>query len=109
MNAIDNLLKMTFSSRNLQEKLTIEELGRPLPDVNIKEKSNGNGNLEYTKQFHRQIFDCYWICGHDIRNSLFCFPCLVFLQLTTDSASHALKTLVILILLLNSIVKLRES
>lgn len=78
MNSVDNLLSAPFSSRTLEEKIQIKELGRPTPNLNLSQKAKGGKNSEYTRQFNRKIYGLYsWLCGYEVRNAFFCFPCLL--------------------------------
>lgn len=78
MNSVDNLLSAPFSSRTLEEKIQIKELGRPTPNLNLSQKAKGGKNSEYTRQFNRKIYGLYsWLCGCEVRNAFFCFPCLL--------------------------------
>jgi len=39
----------------------------------------GSKSRSYNRQFKRDIYERYaWMCGCEIRNALFCFPCLLF-------------------------------
>ena len=79
MNSVDSLLKTPFSRRTLEDKIKIKSLGRLTPDLNIVQKAKGSKNSVYTRKFNRTVYDNNdWICGCEIRNSLFCFPCLLF-------------------------------
>lgn len=79
MNSVEVLLKQIFSSRPLDEKIHIKALGRPLPDICINQSAKCSKNRTYQRHFNREIYDAYsWICGCNLRNALFCFPCLLF-------------------------------
>ena len=75
---VDNLLKITFSRLSVAEKIEIKTLGRPVPNLSITQTSKSR-NQEYQRKFSPDIYEkCNWICGCEVRNSLFCFPCLLF-------------------------------
>lgn len=68
----------SFSELSVEEKLKIKENGRPLPDMKIQFQGNSRGK-QYVRKFHREIYSRNrWICGCKIKNSFFCFPCILF-------------------------------
>jgi hypothetical protein len=68
----------SFSELSVEEKLKIKENGRPLPDMKIQFQGNSRGK-QYVRKFHREIYSWNrWICGCKIKNSFFCFPCILF-------------------------------
>ena len=78
MNHVDSLLTQPFSRLKLEEKLRIKELGPHQPkDFNLKVS-------------HRRSFSCSWYEKHDwltvseLKKRLFCFPCLLFINPSTD-------------------------
>jgi hypothetical protein len=76
MNSVDSLLNQPFSSRSLEEKIEIKTLGRPMPNLNIVQTAKGSKDRSYNRHFKQEIYDKYsWICGYEVRNALFCFPC----------------------------------
>ncbi|XP_067013750.2 zinc finger MYM-type protein 1 [Anabrus simplex] len=78
-NTVDSLLKRPFSLRRHEEKLEVKQLGRPTPDLNLTQKATGGEKRnEYTRKFDRKVYENSWVCGCEIRNTLFCFPCLLF-------------------------------
>ncbi|XP_068086206.1 zinc finger MYM-type protein 1 [Anabrus simplex] len=78
-NLVDDLLERPFSLRSLEEKMEVKRLGRPTPDLNITQKATGGEKRsEYTRKFNRKVYKNIWVCGCEIRNALFCFPCLLF-------------------------------
>ena len=79
MNAVSNLLVNNgFSGLSSEEKLTVKTLGRPLPDLNI-EQIIKTDKRQFKRVFKREMYNSNdWICGCEIRNSFFCFPCLLF-------------------------------
>lgn len=58
--------------------MQIKEKGRPLPDMVIEYRGISRGN-QYTRKFNSQIYTRNkWICGCKLKNSFFCFPCILF-------------------------------
>ena len=84
-NRVQYLKKVKFSQLTRAEKCSIKDLGRPLPNLNIKQMSTSRGK-SYERKFNKSIYerdDCGWICGCEETNSLFCFPCLLFSKVET--------------------------
>lgn len=87
MNSVVNLIDKPFSHRSLEEKLEIKKLGRPLPDLTIKQNIK-SGTRTFCNTFKSDYYSKIdWLCGCDTKNALFCFPCLLFCgeQLWTKS------------------------
>lgn len=80
MNKINELLAKPLSSFSLEEKLEIKRLGRPTPDLNIvKSQTNKAQQKTRCRKFNADIYHKNeWICGCDVRNMLYCFPCVLF-------------------------------
>lgn len=79
MNSVDSLIKEPFSRRTLEEKVNIKIIGRPTPVLNVTQKASRGKNLSYVRYFNCKVYDNNsWICGCDVRNALFCFPCVLF-------------------------------
>ena len=89
MNSVDSLLNYPFSRRSMEEKIEVKRLGRLTPDLNINQKAKGGKNCSYTRKFHRSVYENSWICGCEIRNALFCFPCLLFGNSDSNSWSRS--------------------
>lgn len=85
--SVDELLKTPFERRSLEEKLKIKLSGRPTPNLNIQQDAKKSKTSFYKRNFNRQIYEEVWICGCGVRNSLFCFPCLLFSGETSWSKS----------------------
>lgn len=67
-----------FSKLSFEEKLKIKKDGRPLPDMVIEIKGRSRGK-DYLRKFNRDIYSRNtWICGCKVKNSFFCFPCILF-------------------------------
>jgi hypothetical protein len=79
MNSVDYILEKKYSFNNIDEKIKIKTLGRPMPDLKliqvIKKKT-----CQFTRSFTIDTYTIYnnWLCGCDKRNAVFCFPCLLF-------------------------------
>lgn len=66
---------MSFS---LEDKIRVKELGRPTPTLKITQDEKSKSST-YKRQFHVKTYEeNKWICGCEITNALFCFPCLLF-------------------------------
>lgn len=80
MNSVSSLQSKGFPERPDEEKLKIKELGRPLPDLNIVQSITvGLGKRQFRRIFRKEIYNSHdWLCGCEIKNALFCFPCLLF-------------------------------
>lgn len=77
-NKVDDLLKISFSRLSVNEKCEIKDKGRPVPNLEITQTSKSRKQI-YQRKFHPDVYEkCKWLCGCEIRNSLFCFPCLLF-------------------------------
>ena len=58
--------------------MQIKENGRQTPDLSISSPSTSNGKV-YLRQFNSDLYQKHdWLTGCDKRNSLFCFPCLLY-------------------------------
>uniref|UniRef100_A0A6P7GFP9 Uncharacterized protein LOC114336680 n=1 Tax=Diabrotica virgifera virgifera TaxID=50390 RepID=A0A6P7GFP9_DIAVI len=79
MNTVHNILNTNFSNLPLEDKLKIKELGRPLPNLKLTQISERKAeNRSFTRHFSRDIYTRNnWICGCDVSNLLYCFPCLL--------------------------------
>lgn len=75
---VSALKELNFSQLTLQEKVAIKQAGRPLPDIKIEQEG-----VSHSKKYIRS-FNCdwyqrkTWLCGCEVKNALFCFPCLLF-------------------------------
>lgn len=85
MNTVQHLLNSNFPSLTTEEKCLIKELGRPKPVLNLSQKQTVKGR-EYRRLFNYRLYDRNsWICGCDVLNKFFCFPCLLFAKGTDKS------------------------
>ena len=78
MNTVSILQNRTFSVLSNEEKLKIKEIGRPLPDLNIVQTVT-TGKRQFKRVFKKEIYNNHdWLCGCEVKNALFCFPCILF-------------------------------
>ena len=77
-NTVTYLKSITFSRLTLHEKIEIKRKGRPTPQLNFNETANSRGK-PYFRKFNPSVYDKYlWVCGCEVTNAMFCFPCLLF-------------------------------
>ena len=78
-NSVDFLLKNAFDGLKLEDKLVIKQLGPDRPDVSITQKTKDKWKIYTTEHFHEHgMMKMKWLCGCSVRNTVFCFPCLLF-------------------------------
>lgn len=78
MNSVQSLLAEPFASRSCTDKYEIKKHGRPTPNLNIVQSVSSKKRI-FKRIFNREIYNKHtWICGCEIKNALFCFPCLLF-------------------------------
>ncbi|KAF0717502.1 zinc finger MYM-type protein 1-like [Aphis craccivora] len=72
MNSVEHLLEKRFSLHTLDEQINIKTLIRPMPDL--------KKTRQFTRTFTKDTYTKYnnWLCGCNKRNTIFCFPCLLF-------------------------------
>jgi hypothetical protein len=76
--SVSYLQQITFSQLCLCEKSDVKYHGRPLPDLQIVKTSSSRAST-CQRKFNPEIYSKYdWLCGCDVKNALFCFPCLLF-------------------------------
>ena len=77
MNSVQAIMR-SHKILTFQEKLAIKALGPDRPNLVI-EKVTKTEKREYSRKFNNDIYNKYkWLCGCDVKNALFCFPCLIF-------------------------------
>lgn len=75
---ISKLKEVKFSALSLHEKVAIKRGGRPLPDVQISQPGVSK-NKKYIRSFNSEWYQKKkWLCGCEVKNALFCFPCVLF-------------------------------
>lgn len=78
MNSVSSLITRSFTSLSMEEKLEIKKIGRPTPSIDICQEVKSKSRT-FSRKFNPDIYKKNdWICGCTERNSLFCFPCLLF-------------------------------
>lgn len=89
MISVDEILQNAFCNRSKEQKERILAKDKPRPQLtnlrsmNVNATSNGL-NLESSTTFDVSIYDrIEWMTACDIRQSLFCWPCLLFSSETT--------------------------
>ena len=76
--AVSKLHKINFSQLSLGEKVAIKTRGRSTPDIHISQPGISK-NKRYIRRFNSEWYQRKnWLCGCEIKNALFCFPCLLF-------------------------------
>ena len=77
-NKVQYIKSANFSLLTREEKVQIKNLGRPLPNIIIKQKCHAR-KKPYERNFDPKVYmKNDWICGCEEKNALFCFPCLLF-------------------------------
>jgi hypothetical protein len=75
---VDFLLRNKFSSLSYDDKLFVKDLKRPRPAMsNLVISKANSSNRGFCVSWYEK---CEWITGSEIRNRLFCWPCLLFLS-----------------------------
>ena len=83
--SVQYLKTIKFSSLPLEEKIKIKSAGRPKPNLIITSVTKCKSR-EYKRTFKLETYEkTDWLCGCDVSNSLYCFPCLLF---GSDEASE---------------------
>lgn len=78
LNSVSCLLNNKFSRLSFAEKCNVKARGRPTPQLNIIQTSSSRNNT-FERKFKADIYSkCDWLCGCEIKNAFFCFPCLLF-------------------------------
>ena len=81
-NRVQYLKSVTYSQLTRDEKLSIKQMGRPMPNLVITQECKSKGKI-FKRQFNSSVYNHDWICGCEETNKLFCFPCLLFSKLKT--------------------------
>ncbi|XP_063818962.1 zinc finger MYM-type protein 1-like isoform X2 [Pseudophryne corroboree] len=77
-STVQGLKSIQFSRLTLAKQCEVKKRGRPTPLLDIKQRSVSR-KKEYTRNFNLDIYKNHeWLCGCDVQNALFCFPCLLF-------------------------------
>ncbi|XP_057658705.1 zinc finger MYM-type protein 1-like [Diorhabda carinulata] len=87
--SVQYLKTINFSSLSVEEKIKIKSIGRPKPGVLITNVTKCKSR-EYKRTFKTETYEkTDWLCGCDVSNSLYCFPCLLF---GSDETSEWIKS-----------------
>lgn len=77
-NKIGDLLVNGFSCRSFQEKMDIIKKVRPTPDIKLETKTKN-----CIRYFNKEKYTKYeWLSGCENKNSLYCWPCVLFSSAT---------------------------
>jgi len=77
-NSVNYLKSLNFMELTRAEKVLIKDIGRDTPDLIISAPANSKGKV-YIRKFNSDIYQKHdWLTGCSERNSLFCFPCLLY-------------------------------
>lgn len=83
---VDELKVLNFSQLSLEEKIKIKEQGRPLPLMKITQISKSKSR-DFKREFNKNTYDKHdWICGCEVTNRFYCFPCLLFAKIGGETA-----------------------
>ncbi|KAJ4441361.1 hypothetical protein ANN_11216 [Periplaneta americana] len=78
LNSVQRLLRTPFSRLTREEKLLVKTAGPHQPDLAIVSIVTTSKRV-FRRSFKRDWYEKYkWLCGCDVVNALFCFPCLLF-------------------------------
>lgn len=76
---IESLFEKNFSLRSFEEKTEILAKGRPTPNMINLIKTIETPSTKCKRKFNVDIYNKNsWITGCELRNSLYCWPCLLF-------------------------------
>lgn len=75
---ICSLLETPFSRLRENDRREIMIKGRPMPPLNILKSDKKQGQT-FSRSFKTQWYESHrWLCGSFFKQSLFCWPCLLF-------------------------------
>ncbi|XP_054289677.1 zinc finger MYM-type protein 1-like [Macrosteles quadrilineatus] len=65
--------------KNIDHRISLKKLGPPRPFMNINQIQNSSKNKNsFTRKFSPHMYNhADWLCGCSIKNSFFCYTCLV--------------------------------
>lgn len=78
-STVQEILQCKISGTlTFEKRLEIKEKGRPKPLLDLKQTTKDRGKVinRYFKPSMYNISD--WICGCNVKNAFFCFPCILF-------------------------------
>ena len=92
-NRVQQLKTIKFSLLTREQKLKIKPIGRPIPNIVIKQKCVSK-KKSYERNFDPVLYQKYdWICGCEEQNALYCFPCLLFSKSDSSWIKQGVKDL----------------
>lgn len=75
---VSEIKELNFPKLSLGEKVAIKSKGRPLPNIQIFQPGVSN-KKQYVRSFNSEWYHRKnWLCGCEVKEALFCFPCLLF-------------------------------
>ena len=78
INTVESRLKNPLDRLKCEDKLVIKQLGPDKPDILINQQTKDRGKT-YNRSYSRAWYEKKkWIRGCSKRNTVFCFPCLLF-------------------------------
>ncbi|KAI7797202.1 hypothetical protein IRJ41_020220, partial [Triplophysa rosa] len=84
-NSVLSLKEYPFQRRSDEEKKRIKELGPDRPNLQIQQQSSDRGR-SYTRCFSGTSYGKRsWLAGCDVSHAFYCFPCLLFQSLGTET------------------------
>ncbi|XP_078536808.1 zinc finger MYM-type protein 1-like [Lissotriton helveticus] len=78
MNTVQELIARSFQARPLEQKLQIKQLGPHQPEINLQQTTQERRKMSKRTFSNAWYTKADWLTGCPIKNSLFCFPCLLF-------------------------------
>lgn len=64
-----------FNNLSHEEKIFVKNLNRPCPSLDNLVNSTKGSNRKFNLNWYEK---CNWLTGSEIKNKLFCWPCLLF-------------------------------
>ena len=78
-NSVQYLQSIHFRQLSIQEKIQLENKGRPLPQLSLQQEVSSSRHRAFVRKFKSNLYDkAPWLCGCNQKNAFFCFPCLLF-------------------------------
>lgn len=80
-SVVENILNMKSAGIfNHARRIEFKERGRPVSTLNIKQTTKDRGK-DINRYFKQSMYSlCDWICGCEVKNAFFCYPCLLFCE-----------------------------
>lgn len=64
-----------FNNLSHEDKIFVKNLNRPCPSLDNLVNSTKGSNRKFNLNWYEK---CNWLTGSEIKNKLFCWPCLLF-------------------------------